>query len=114
MAQDLGHILTCVLSLDLFKDELISLQHPRIGVIGRGIYKVTCKQEIRITRRRCPCIGCERDFGRDCLQVVMDPAFNNLCTLKYLPTKHMPVWNVLLQKGRPAELQELAKAAAVH
>ena len=70
MAQDLGHILTCVLSLDLFKDELISLQHPRFGVIGRGVYKVTSKQEIRITRRRCPCVECEKDFGRDHLQVV--------------------------------------------
>ena len=114
MAQDLGHILTCVLSLDLFKDELISLQHPCFGVIGRGVYKVTSKQEIRITRRRCPCVECEKDFGRDHLQVVMDPAFNDLCTPKYLPTKRMPVWNVLLQKERLAELQELVKAAAVH
>jgi hypothetical protein len=43
MAQDICHILTSVLSLDLLEYELVGLQLPRIGVIGRGIDKVTCE-----------------------------------------------------------------------
>jgi hypothetical protein len=82
--------------------------------IGWCVYVVCCEQEIRVARRGSPSVECEGDFGWDVLQVIANHFLCDVSTPKDLCPKCMVVRNVPLGNRRPAELQQLVKAAPLH
>lgn len=113
-AQDLCHVLARVPSLNFLEKELLGLQVPSIRAIGGCIYVMRGQRNIWVPWCRGPCIECKRDLGGEVLHVFTDPPLCDLCSLKDLRAQSVSVWNVLLGKPGPAELEQAAKATTLN